>query len=274
MRYLILSFIILISNISFAQNNVELKFFTQSYLPDSKNVTVKCEITKPKYLTSYAVFRLILPPGITVKEIHNDLADFEIRNNVARYTWFRLAAENDLYLNFELVCNDASIKKYEIYGDFMYMTNNKKGIIKTDTLKIDFSNKKIQKSPEKQAETKPAENQYFSGEIFCDRYLTKTNNDGEYKVTLKLQNNKIDNFKIFEILPSGFTFKSTANKYFTVTKNNNIAEFYVKNISQMNFFEIEYFVINKNSDQKPLISGQLVYISDNKTLRKIVKDKN
>ncbi len=286
MRHLILLALISVATSLFAQKQITVNISAQETSVNSQVFNVKCNFTKPKFMTSYAVFSVKIPGGFSVKEKYSNVANFEYKNNIVKYTWIRFATSENFNVIFELTPLKNEIKEAEISGSLMYLAQNKKGIINTDTVVINFVKTKevkiVKKTIKKEEEkTVVVEQQKKTVEIvnasnkiiYCNREIKKTSNKGEYTITLTLNNNSIGAFKIYESLPQGFTFKSEKTDNCSCSHKTGVAEFNLKNISTQSVVKIKYTLLNENAANKPAISGQLIYIKDNKVVRKIIMSK-
>jgi len=286
MRHLLSLALIFVATSLFAQKQITVNISAQETSVNSQVFNVKCDFTKPKFMANYAVFSVKIPYGFNVKQKHSDVANFEYKDNIVKYTWIRLATTEKFNVAFELTPIKNEIKEAKISGSLMYIAQNKKGIINTDTVII-----KILKTKEVKPETKVVkkeaektvvvEEQKKTAEIvnaanrkaFCTRKIEKTNNKGEYTITLILNNNSIDAFKIYESLPKGYTFKSKEMDNCSCSYKTGVAEFNLKNISNQSVIKVKYTLLNENAANRPAISGQLIYIKDNKVVRKIIMSK-
>lgn len=283
MRYLFTALLIASFTLAFAQNDVKVTCIMPESINQGESFTIGIYIEKPKSLRNYASYNQIFPQGFTIIEKQSGEANFEIKNNKLTYTWFRMPANEEFFITFEVKPSEAIYGQFIMNGQYTYLTKNMRGVITTEPINLTIN--KINVNENNLNNTSISENKNINNsmtsekiqdqpikEFNCYREINSDKN-GNFEVKIIINNTDITAVKIFESMPVGYKLKTINNESIQSSFQNGIAQFTVQNLEPNSKITLTYKINKPAATENPFISGQIIYKKDNKIVRKIISQK-
>lgn len=277
MRYIIITLIVLNSLFSFSQNDVSVTTIMPEIINQGETFIINITFEKPKSLRNYASYTQEFPQGFKIVEKNSGEAEFSVKNNELTLTWLRLPADEHFFVSVEIQPDKKMTGKFVLNGKFTYLTKNMRGVITTKPVTLTINKPINSQNNIGNNDTKIVTNNNLnpvsvSTEFSCTREII-TDNYGNFNVNLIINNTDINEVKIFESIPQGYNFEVISNEKVQSSFAKEIAQFTVLNIPPKSIYTVKYKLTNLNDTKIPLISGQIIYKSDNKIVRKIISQK-
>lgn len=234
--------------------------------------TINVEINKSD-IENFATYKQFLAKGITVKNLTNNSADFDFSENTICYTWKRTPIDSIIKISYKIIVDSTFNKDFETYGQFSYIIDNKRGVIKTKETKVSIMEKasenqhgKTQTDIEENNDTTVSIKKEYNCDVKVKRNLTVVNN---MEITVDLQIEKC-NYSGMAIIQENIPENCTIEY---IDSKNTESDF------QANIFEVKIFQMSDNQEKYeiiytiksetefndfPSISGEYKYVNKSK----------
>lgn len=246
-------------------------------------------VIKKEGVGGFAKVQQTLPEGFVAEIIDAKGATFSFKDNVVKFIWMALPAENEFKVSYKLKTLESIEGNFSIAGKFSFIDENERKNIEIPSSSITIT--KVEMVAEELAiEEEPivevveeavieetittpvveevvAENN--SVEINCVRDIKKDENN--YKVTVKITQTNLEGFaKIVETIPSGFSAEGIDTKGGVFSFKDNEAKILWMAAPTAKEFEISYKIIANNVIANDYtVNGSFSYL-DNDITQKFI----
>ena len=242
--------VVLVSFFSNPESEISLTPIVKPHLVPGEDCVVKI-IVKKGTASGYGRLQQLLPQGLTAMAVETMGAQFEMEDNVIKFIWKDLPAENTFTISYKIHTDPNDMQKEIVPGSFFYSLNAQTIKVDMDPLVLDFS---------------PVPVSTASAEVER-KIFAITPEGGEYKVELTIHRKAGEHSARFiDQVPEGYTVTTISSSGAVFMFSNQQATFKWSQLPPDPIIKISYNLNAKNGQfGNPEVTGMLVYGSEGET---------
>jgi len=229
--------------------------------------TIEININKLD-LQNFAEFSQTLPAGFKAVPKNSGSANFSFKNQVVKFTWFRLPRTAIINLSYEVIVDESVYGTQSLPAKFTYIYLNQRGVAELTKDKINVVSKNTRLP--KDEPTVPVDIHFPPKDplqVQCLRPLPVYNEKlNYYTIRLWVSLGNIEgNARIKESIPAGYIATMIDGKGAAFSSENNTLQFFWTRLPSEKNFEISYKLsgVTKRGGS-PSVSGNMIYLQNGK----------